>query len=155
MKTPMSILVPATNASKTLVNDLNMVPVLGSADMLRLPVIGPMLAGIQMALTARELIDGAEDAMDPLAERLGAETNANAEAVLDALGRPTEIIGVTAGERVLAGASAAGFASVNDAALSALSATQGKLLGHKIGSLMETPDHVVAKRRLTPLGRIL
>ncbi|KAK7920216.1 hypothetical protein PG985_008238 [Apiospora marii] len=166
MKTPTTVLTPVTKASKTLADSLQVVPVLGGADFTRLPVVGPVLVGIQAALAARELIDRAAHAMDPSAPAEGfsaEEANANAKAVSEALGRPPEIIGTAAaGERLLAEQLAAGcsplvggeWATRSRSAEASLPVTQGDQLGRGMKNPAGAVEQVVAKRRLTPLGGV-
>ncbi|KAK8110143.1 uncharacterized protein PG998_006600 [Apiospora kogelbergensis] len=202
MKTPMSILTPVANTSKTLGKGLKMVPVLGRVDLTQAPVvgeralqpnlswnpsltvdIGPLLVSLQLALAARGLVEKAEHAIDPsalteglleetnasskvaleVAEGLMAETNAMSKAALEALGGRPEILGITAGERMLAeqlaasshllvGQPAAAGASLPVAGVS-LPVAQGELLGHQMKIPVDIlSGQVAAKRRLTPLG---
>ncbi|KAK8101988.1 hypothetical protein PG999_012362 [Apiospora kogelbergensis] len=183
MKTPMSILTPVANTSKTLSKGLKMVPVLGRVDLTQAPVVGPLLVGLQLALAARGLVEKAEHAIDPSAltegllaetnasskvalevtEGLVAETNARSKAALEALGGRPEILGIAAGERMLAeqlaasshllvGQPAAAGASLPVAGAS-LPVAQGELLGHQMKIPVDIlSGQVAAKRRLTPLG---
>ncbi|KAK8133581.1 hypothetical protein PG984_005593 [Apiospora sp. TS-2023a] len=91
-KTPSSILGPAINASNTLANGFKKVPVLGQTDFTGLPVIGPIVVGVQLALAARAALGTAEHvleaAFDPIAEGVASGT--------DAMRRDAEAMGAAA-----------------------------------------------------------